>query len=69
MDTKPIITELKVGQRCYVHRPENKFEGKVSELRTGWARVFGKGSILDTHFDEWFPIISKSVWIEPLRGR
>jgi hypothetical protein len=57
--------QLTVGGHCFIRRPETSFSGTVFELRTDWARVIGKGSIVDTHFNEWFPIKSKCCNVEP----
>ena len=53
--------QLKIGQRALVNRPESYFGGVVRDLREGWVRVAGLGSIADTIFDEWFPIRSKCL--------
>jgi len=57
--------QLEIGGNCFVHRPESSFSGVVVDLREGWAHVIGKGGIEDTHFNEWFPITSPSLSVEP----
>ena len=57
--------QLEVGGHCFVRRPESSFPGRVVDLRDGWVRVSGSGSIVDTIFDEWFPIRSKCLTVEP----
>jgi hypothetical protein len=56
--------QLEIGGHCFVRRPEGSFAGRVADLREGWARIIGKGSIVDTTFDEWFPIQSKCLTVE-----
>jgi hypothetical protein len=58
-------SNLEIGGHCFVRRPEGSFAGRVAELREGWGRIVGKGSIADTTFDEWFPIESKLQSINP----
>ena len=57
-------TKLEIGSHCFVRRPEGSFAGRVADLREGWARIVGKGSIVDTTFDEWFPLKSKCCNVE-----
>lgn len=41
------------------------FPGTVIELRPGWVRVTGRGSVEGSYFDSWFPESSPSVKIKP----
>lgn len=61
----PKIKKLEIGGHCFVRRPEGSFPGRVVDIREGWVRIAGKGSIVDTIFNEWFPIQSKCLAVEP----
>lgn len=59
------IKQLEIGKPCFVYRPETSFAGMVVDLRAGWVRVTGAGSIHGTIYNEWFPIASKRLSVEP----
>jgi hypothetical protein len=56
---------LQIKGKCFVHRPNGSFSGTVADMRSGWVRIVGKGSVPDCCFDEWFPTEAKLIVIRP----